>query len=124
VADSNVIRVKPGVQFGVFTLAGLRLLTAVANVAADLAHDFTITSGTDGTHSGPDDPHHSGNAYDVRSQDVSDKQAVLLAVMKELGSPTPDSGGYVTDKFFGWLEQAGTANEHFHFQLRHGQVYP
>lgn len=123
-ADSNVVRVKPGVQFNVIAPAGFRLLAALDNAALSLGHDLTITSGTDGEHSGSDDPHHSGNAYDVRSQDVPDKQAVLITVLSLLGTPVPSSGGFVTDKFFGWLEQAGTANEHFHFQLRHGQEYP
>jgi hypothetical protein len=124
VGNLAVVRVKPGVQFSTIASAGFRILAALNTTAETLGHDLTITSGTDGEHSGSDDPHHSGNAYDVRSQDIADKQAVLLAVMNALGTPTPGSGGYVTENFFGWLEQAGTANEHFHFQLRHGQVYP
>ena len=117
------IRVKPGVEFSTISPAGFRILRALDQVAAGL-RDLTITSACDGAHSGPDDPHHTGNAFDVRSQDQSDKPAVLLAVMQALGTPSASSGGYVTEKFFGWLEQAGTANEHFHFQLRHGQTYP
>ena len=104
--------------------AGQAILDALAKVAGTLSFDLVVTSGADGTHSGPSDPHHSGNAYDVRSHDLINKQDILTAVMTELGQPSPSSGGYVTAKFFGWLEQADTDNEHFHFQLRRGQVYP
>lgn len=118
------IRVADGVQFGVIAPAGFEILRALTAVSNSSGVDFTITSGTDGVHSGLSDPHHSGCAYDVRSHDLTNKQDVLTAVMQELGQPSASSGGYVTAKFFGWLEQAGTDNEHFHFQLRHGQVYP
>jgi len=104
--------------------AGQAILDALTKVAGTLAFDLVVTSGTDGLHSGSNDPHHSGNAYDVRSHDLVNKQDILMAVMEELGQPSPGSGGYVTAKFFGWLEQTGTDNEHFHFQLRRGQVYP
>lgn len=115
---------KPGVQYTIIAPGGQKILDALKIVCSKKDFNLTVTSACDGIHSGPADPHHSGNAYDVRSKDVEDKQGVLLAVMSELGAPTPSSGGYVTEKFFGWLEQADTDNEHFHFQLRHGQTYP
>lgn len=117
-----MLRAEPTVQFATIAPAGFELLRALASCG----YDLTITSGTDGEHSGPADPHHLGCAYDVRSHDLDadHKSNVLFLVMSQLGSPTPGSGGLVTDKFFGWLEQAGTADEHFHFQLRHGAVYP
>lgn len=115
---------KPGVQYTVVSEAGKAIMTALAEVCVERSIDLTVTSACDGEHSGPEDPHHLGNAYDVRSKDVEDKEGVLLAVMRHLGDPVPGSGGYLTAKFFGWIEQAGTDNEHYHFQLRHGQTYP
>lgn len=116
--------VATGVQFGSIAPAGFEILRALASVSKQIGLDLTLTSATDGAHSGPQDPHHSGEAYDVRSHDLLNKQDILTAVMTELGQPSPSSGGYVTAKFFGWLEQASTPNEHMHFQLRHGQSYP
>jgi hypothetical protein len=109
-------------------LAGRAILIALDIVAESLPYDLTVTSATDGVHSGPEDPHHFGLAYDVRSHGLPDKQTVLHAVMRQLATqgeePTEGSGGLLTEKFFGWLEALGQANEHFHFQLRHGIEYP
>jgi hypothetical protein len=118
------IKTANGVQFAVIAPGGFEILRALGEVSKQTNLDLTITSGTDGAHSGLSDPHHKGEAYDIRSHDLINKQDILTAVMEQLGQPSPSSGGYVTAKFFGWLEQAGTDNEHFHFQLRHGQVYP
>lgn len=119
-----MLQTAPGVEFQIIAPAGFEILRALAAVSNKLGLTLTITSGTDGIHSGPSDPHHRGEAYDVRSHDLVDTQAVLTAIMDELGQPSPSSGGYVTAKFFGWLEAAGTDNAHFHFQLRHGQIFP
>lgn len=119
----GIVKVNAGVQFAVIDPAGIRILRAFDTVAEGEPFDLTITSGTDGTHSGPDDPHKSGKAYDLRSHDFPEPQKsnVLRWIMLELGSdPQPQDGGLVTDFFFGWIEAAGTPNEHFHFQLRHG----
>jgi hypothetical protein len=117
------------------------ILDALQRASETLSIDLTITSGTDGAHSGPTDPHHLGRAYDVRSHDLSNKDAVLLSVMQALndgpvsttqelkrsiwvvqpdGSPREQGEGLITARFFGWLEAEGTPNEHFHFQWRHG----
>jgi hypothetical protein len=115
-----MLRAKEGVMFKLLTPEGLHILNALTEVSGALGIDLTITSACDGMHSGPDDPHHKGNAYDVRSKDIEDKEAVLTKIMEALGdNPQPSSGGYVTAKYFGWLEAAGTDNEHYHFQLRH-----
>lgn len=120
-----VLKVKDGVQFTTIAPAGFRLLAAFDNACIQLGFSLTITSACDGEHSGPLDPHHTGEAYDVRSQGIDDKDQVLLAVLNQFGHPTPaEGGGYTTAYFFGWLEQAGTANEHFHFQRRKGSIYP
>jgi hypothetical protein len=108
------IRVKDGVSFSIIAPGGFRILAAVESAAAHAAHDLTITSGTDGEHSGPDDPHHRGEAYDVRSQDLPDKNLALAAIMNFLGDI----------RFFGFIEDPDTENEHFHIQVRKGMMYP
>ena len=123
----GLVKVNPGVQFAVIDPAGFRLLRAFDTVAEGEPFDLVITSGTDGAHSGPDDPHHLGKAYDVRSHDFPEPQKsnVLRWIMLELGAdPQPSSGGLVTDKFFGWIESSGTPNEHYHFQLRKDATLP
>ncbi len=46
--------------------------------------DLTITSGTDGAHSGPGDPHYHGEAYDVRSHDLDDVTKPELNELAEM----------------------------------------
>ena len=112
----GVVRVKPGVAFAIIAPAGFRILSAIDQVAAALSVDLTLTSGTDGDHSGSNDPHHRGEAYDVRSQGFSTdlKQQILDGVMRRLGF----------ERFYGFLESPGTPNEHFHFQVKKGTTYP
>ena len=52
------------------------------------------------THSGVDDPHHRGEAYDLRSHDltVEEKAAVVANVMATLG----------WERFYGFLEAPGS----------------
>ena len=111
----GVVRVKDGVEFAVIAPGGFRILSAIEQVASVIC-DLTITSGCDGERSGPSDPHHSGNAYDVRSHDLDaeTKPKVLDAVMRVLG----------WDRFWGEVEFPGTDNEHFHFQVKKGTQYP
>ena len=116
-----MLTINEGVKITKFTFAGLQILFALEKMG-----DFVITSAEDGTHTGPDDPHHLANAFDVRSRDILNKEAVLLDIMNALddGLPTESSGGYVTKHFFGWIEVPGEPNEHYHFQLRKGMTYP
>ena len=112
-----VIRVKDGVEFNKIAPAGFRILSAVDDIVKGLTFDVTVTSGTDGEHSGPTDPHHRGEAYDVRSHDFPDqetKEKFLSDVMNILGF----------GHFYGFIEAPGTESEHFHFQVRKGTVYP
>lgn len=116
--DENVtpcVRVKDGVEFKVIAPSGFVILAAIQLAAESLAHDLTITSGTDGEHSGPNDPHHRGEAYDVRTKDLPDKQAALLAIEKNL---------FDEEHFFAFIEDPGTDNEHIHCQVRKGTEYP
>lgn len=116
----SVVRTKEGVQFAVIAPGGFRILGALDLVTRryGFSLDLVITSGTDGEHSGPDDPHHHGEAYDVRSHDFPAelKQEFVAAVLSILN----EDG----DRFFGFLEAPGTENEHFHFQVKKGTVYP
>lgn len=106
--------VKPGVEFTIIAPGGFRILAELEWNARFMQIDLTITSACDGEHSGPSDPHHEGKAYDVRSHDLGDKTSTLEAIIHSLG----------TDKFYCFLEDAGTDNEHFHCQQRHGIEYP
>lgn len=116
---------KQGVQYSVISPAGHLLLSAIQFASEALKLDLTITSACDGAHSGPEDPHHFGSAYDVRTHGLPDKQVVLQAIMDELGDTiTPGDGGLLTEKFFGWIENEDTPDEHIHIQLRHGISYP
>jgi len=112
----GVILVKSNVLFTVIASGGFRILSAIDQVSKKLDCDLIITSGCDGEHSGPDDPHHHGEAYDVRSYNLSTEQKdlTLAQIMSILG----------WDRFYGFLEASGTDNEHFHFQVKKGTVYP
>lgn len=111
----GVVRVKPGVEFGIIAPGGSRILSAIDQVAAPLPVDLTITSGSDGAHSGWEDPHHSGNAYDVRSHDLGElKEKVIASIMAVLGY----------EHFWGFIEAEGSDKEHFHFQVKRGTTYP
>jgi hypothetical protein len=109
----GVIRVKPGVQFSQIAPGGFRILAALVDTAAKCNHDITITSACDGEHSGPDDPHHRGEAYDIRSHDLPDPQMVLAGIRSFLG-----------DAFFAFLEDPLALNEHIHVQVRKNSTYP
>lgn len=133
-APIPVIRVKWGVQFTTIAPAGFAILAALHTAARMLLVDLTITSACDGAHSGPDDPHHRGEAYDVRTQGLAEdvKTRMLQTVvelLREPGEPpaAPALGvprSLATDRFFGFLEDAGTPNEHLHVQRRRGTAYP
>lgn len=112
------ILVKPGVTF-VYHPAGFRILEAVRKVAGTLGINVTITSGADGAHSGPGDPHHTGEAYDLRTHDLTPgaKLDLLRGIQHELGEDQPGR------QFFTFLEAAGTPNEHIHTQRRNSTVY-
>jgi hypothetical protein len=112
----NTVQAKSTALFTKIAPAGFRILSAIDQASQKLAMDLVITSACDGEHSGPADPHHSGEAYDVRSHDFTpdEKDKLLATVMAVLG----------WDYFYGFLEAAGTDNEHFHFQRRKDTTYP
>lgn len=113
-----MIRVKDGVTFA-YHPAGFKILEAIKGAAQDLRIDVTITSGSDGLHSGPGDPHHTGEAYDVRTRDLAPevKQALLRGIQSRL------DGDSSQRRFFTFLESPGTSNEHIHSQRRKATVF-
>lgn len=114
----GVVRLKDGVQFSVIAPAGFRILSAIDQTAAALGRDLVITSACDGIHSGtPEEPHHSGEAFDIRTHDFPNeqlKQGVLGGIMRRLDP----------ERFFGFIEAADTENEHIHVQRKRGTMYP
>lgn len=112
----SCLYVKQNVEFTKIAPGGFRILSALDQTTAKLGIDLVLTSACDGEHSGTNDPHHRGEAYDIRSHDLVaiDKDRVLATVMSLLG----------WDCFYGFLEAPGTDNEHFHFQVKKGTEYP
>jgi hypothetical protein len=108
------VHVKAGVQFTRIAPAGFRILGALEQLARTIPLALTITSACDGVHSGPNDPHHRGEAYDVRSHDFDavTKQQVVDRLRAELGP-----------QFAVILEGPDTPNEHLHCQVRKFTVY-
>lgn len=114
--SDNVVRVKDGVLFTIIAPGGFRMLEAISATTRDLGMDLTITSACDGEHSGPNDPHHRGEAYDVRTHDMVEatKTIVLNSLINLLGETN----------FYCFLESPGTDNEHIHMQVKKGTTYP
>ena len=112
----GVVQTKAAVLFTVIAPGGFRILSAIDQCAAKYDTNLIITSACDGAHSGPNDPHHRGEAYDVRSHDFlpEQKDQYLAFIMSILN----------WDRFYGFLEAPGTDNEHFHFQVKKGTQYP
>lgn len=108
------VRVKLGVLFTIIAPAGFHILSALDMIARQAGHDLTITSACDGEHSGPDDPHKRGEAYDIRTHDLMDKDYILSRIQLVLGE----------DRFFAFLEDPNSENEHIHCQLKKGVLYP
>lgn len=108
-----MIKIKPGVTW-VYAPAIFRILEAMKWISATLNIDLTVTSAADGVHSGPADPHHTGNALDIRSHDLNteQKRAVLAGLKAELGP-----------QFYVFLESPNTTQEHFHAQRVKGSTY-
>lgn len=110
----GLIKIKPGVTFEPYAPAGIRILEVLKSIVQSYPFDVTITSGTDGVHSGPLDPHKLGMAFDIRTKDLSaaNKHLLLIDLQKSLGP-----------HFHAFLESPGTPNEHIHCQRTYGTVY-
>lgn len=112
----GVLRVKDGVEFTTIAPGGFRILQALNLTANITGHDLFITSACDGCHSGLLDPHHRGEAFDIRTHDFTtdEKLAVLDTLRSQL---TPG-------RFYAFLEAPNTDNEHIHVQVTKGTTYP
>jgi hypothetical protein len=110
-----MIKVKEGVEFTVIAPAGFLILQALKDASKYLMKDLTITSACDGNHSGPEDPHKKGEAYDIRSHDFdpSEKEYALDVIMRFLDGK----------QFYGFLESPGQPNEHWHIQRAKGTEF-
>lgn len=109
------VYVKSGVLFTMIAPGGFRILSSIDQVAEKLDLDLIITSACDGLHSGVSDPHHRGEAYDIRSHDFTDDQKDrILAEIREILGPA----------FYIFLESPNSDSEHFHAQVRKGTTYP
>lgn len=115
----GIVRVKPDCRFTTIRPAGFVILTALKAIAREVSFDITITSACDGVHPAGDgaqslDPHYTGEAYDLRTHDLSalQKGQLLTTLITRLG-----------DRFYAFLEAPGTPNEHIHVQRRKGTLY-
>lgn len=109
-----MVKIKDDVTF-VYSIGGLSILQSIKTCSRMMEKDLTITSGSDGEHSGPEDYHHFGNAYDVRSHDLDPiSKQQFLANLNNLLS---------REHFYYFLEDPGLENEHFHIQVRQNTVY-
>lgn len=111
----GIVTHKEGAQFATIAPGGFVLLSAIHSAAQALNVDLVITSGTDGCHSGEADPHHFGNAYDVRVHDFPpDVQQKILEHIQAAAGPG----------FYAFIEDPNTENLHIHCQVRKGTIYP
>lgn len=111
--------IKDGVDFGsTLAPAGARILGVLKRLAPTYDFDITITSARDGVHSGPDDPHHSGEAFDVRSNGLNSLQVARLLHDVQVGLYTA-----TPRRFYAFYEAAGAPNAHIHIQRRSGTIY-
>jgi len=112
-----ILRTKPGVEFAVIDDVTRQLFYVLLRAAEYFQlGELTITSGSDGVHSGPDDPHYCGHAVDVRTHDLPptvDAGRLVLFVKHGLG-----------DDYFAFFEANGTPNAHLHVQLAKGHKLP
>lgn len=109
---------KPGVVAGQgLAPGGMRIAEELKRLVESYTFDVTITSARDGVHSGPNDPHHSGEALDIRTNDLNSAQKrLLLADLQHALYREPR-------RFYVFLEDAGGSSEHIHVQRRAGTTY-
>lgn len=108
---------KPGVKLGTnFSPALARLLEVLKSLVRSYAFDVTITSVWDGAHK-PGSAHYTGEAFDLRTKDLTTEQKRLLLHDLQNGLYGEPRRFYVV------LEDQGGHNEHIHGQRRAGTVY-
>lgn len=113
-----MLRCKPSVRFESFTPAMMVMVNTL--YACDRGKlegqpdDLVITSANDSTH-GAQSRHYRNEALDLRSKTFAAeaKEPFRKHLEKQLGP-----------KFRVLFEGKGTANEHFHIQVRKGLTFP
>lgn len=108
------VHTKDDARFTVISPAGFHILAAIDQIAQWDNLTVTITSGTDGVHpaGGINDPHYLGEAYDIRTHDLPDKQDFLEKLQQTLG-----------ERFYAFIEFPGEDAEHIHVQLKNGATF-
>ena len=106
---------KSDVRMDVIGFGGVRILSVLSQLSKKYQMDIMITSGTDGVHSGPLDPHKLGNAYDIKTHDMPSRQ-FKDAIVRELNN-------LLSDKFYAFLEDPDLPNEHIHIQVAKGKQF-
>jgi hypothetical protein len=116
-----VVRIKEGVLFTTISPGGFDLLSAISLTAKEINHDLTITSACDGLHSGIDDPHHLGRAYDIRTHDLPNPEYALQTLQVQLG---PLFYAFIEDPDDITHADPDKSNMHIHCQVKKGTIYP
>lgn len=111
---------KPEVRFKKFSPAIMSILNCLYSLNLQkipaFPEDFVITSVNDSLSHSTTSKHYQDLAMDVRSKNftsLENKQFFKSRIQNYLGP-----------KFTILLENEGTANEHFHIQVKKGEVYP
>jgi hypothetical protein len=126
-----VVTWKLTARWDVPTSAGTRILGVLDRAAQVCRTNLEITSGTDGPHSGPDDPHKHGLAFDVS---VANLSTLLIGQLKTyleqvLGPaftvlfecPTRPTEPQLQP--IAYVNPDATAR-HFHIQPKKGSIWP
>ncbi len=126
-----VVTWKPGARWDTPTSAGTRILGVLDRAASVCRTNLEVASGTDGAHSGPDDPHKRGLAFDVSVANLSTLLIVQLKTYLEqvLGPaftvlfecPTRPVEPQLTA--IAWVNPDATGR-HFHIQPKKGTLWP
>lgn len=125
------LRLKPGAAFPTLAPAGFRLLAALDYCAQRLNLTLTLTSGSEQRGRSPLDPHMTGEAVDVRVNDLTFAQIRALYMMlgETLGpaftvlleAPTHDRPQALADIIY--RNEKATAL-HLHLQRKKGTTWP
>jgi hypothetical protein len=116
-----MITVKADVRFGRFTTGliwAISRLDLLSKISRYCPEEIMITSANDGTHL-EKSKHYIDEAIDIRSHNFTNGTKIAfreeLEKFLNIGSPC---------QFTVLLESLGTANEHFHIQVKKGSRCP
>lgn len=110
------LRCTDEVRFDELTEAGLLMLSTLRVLARALPFDtLWLTAAVNGVHSGPDDPHYKGNAFDVRTHLFETRAARFVFCDRLEAALGP--------QFYAFVEDPDAPNEHIHVQVAKGHTY-